>query len=321
MQAMDLMRKGDLILRILKIKEERVLVIDCLKRTMPIWTPVEELDGYDEIEEEELYKATGFVPVDIEKLDAERRRIAFQRFTLIMGILPRVDDDMERNYAISSAAEFFGKSKETVRVHLCRYLVFQSISALAPLKREHEEILSEDQKNMRWALNKFFYTTKRYPLSLAYTLMLKEKYCDAEGKLIPDHPSIHQFRYFYKTHRKMQNLLISRNGLTDYQRNSRPLLGDGVQEFAPAPGTAMLTVFGAMAELERESILERQREGIAIAKAEGKYKGRQPLQVDEQRLRTVCQRWRAGEITAKEAMQLLELKPNTFYRRVKEHGL
>lgn len=86
-------------------------------------------------------------------------------------------------------------------------------------------------------------------------------------------------------------------------------------------GRFMLTVFGAMAELERESILERQREGIAVAKAEGKYKGRQPLQVDEQRMRTVCQRWRAGEITAKEAMQLLELKPNTFYRRVKELGL
>ena len=37
-------------------------------------------------------------------------------------------------------------------------------------------------------------------------------------------------------------------------------------------GRFMLTVFGALAELERESILERQREGIEIAKAEGKYK-------------------------------------------------
>ena len=42
-------------------------------------------------------------------------------------------------------------------------------------------------------------------------------------------------------------------------------------------GRFMLTVFGAMAELERESILERQREGIAIAKASGKYKGGNPL--------------------------------------------
>ena len=39
-------------------------------------------------------------------------------------------------------------------------------------------------------------------------------------------------------------------------------------------GRFMLTVFGALAELERESILERQREGIEIAKSAGKYKGR-----------------------------------------------
>ena len=38
----------------------------------------------------------------------------------------------------------------------------------------------------------------------------------------------------------------------------------------------MLTMFGAMAQFEREMMLERQREGIAKAKAEGKYKGRKP---------------------------------------------
>ena len=38
----------------------------------------------------------------------------------------------------------------------------------------------------------------------------------------------------------------------------------------------MLTLLGAIAEFERELMLERQRDGIAAAKAEGKYKGRQP---------------------------------------------
>lgn len=86
-------------------------------------------------------------------------------------------------------------------------------------------------------------------------------------------------------------------------------------------GRFVLTVFAALAELERESILERQREGIAIAKAEGKYKGRQPVQVDEQQFRAMCARWRSGEITAKAAMEQLTLKPNTFYRRVREYDL
>lgn len=86
-------------------------------------------------------------------------------------------------------------------------------------------------------------------------------------------------------------------------------------------GRFMLTVFGALAELERENILERQREGIEIAKGAGKYKGRKPLDVDETQFKAVCARWRAGEITATAAMQEVGLKPNTFYRRVKEMGL
>ena len=86
-------------------------------------------------------------------------------------------------------------------------------------------------------------------------------------------------------------------------------------------GRFMLTVFGALAELERENIVERQREGIAIAKDAGKYKGRKPLEVDEAQFKDACKRWRAGEITATAAMQEVGLKPNTFYRRVKEMGL
>ena len=68
-------------------------------------------------------------------------------------------------------------------------------------------------------------------------------------------------------------------------------------------------------------ISERQREGIEIAKAEGKYKGRKPVEVDTELFKTVCKRWRAGEITATAAMNEVGLKPNTFYRRVKEMSL
>lgn len=85
-----------------------------------------------------------------------------------------------------------------------------------------------------------------------------------------------------------------------------------------AQGRFMLTVFAAMAELERENILQRQKEGIAIAKAAGKYKGKPPIKIDEKQFRSVCQQWRNGDITATQAMNDLKLKPNTFYRRVKQ---
>ena len=86
-------------------------------------------------------------------------------------------------------------------------------------------------------------------------------------------------------------------------------------------GKFMLTVFAAMAELERENILQRQKEGIAIAKAQGKYRGKKPIQIDEKQFKAVCARWRAGQITAVKAMNELNLKANTFYRRVNQYGV
>ena len=77
----------------------------------------------------------------------------------------------------------------------------------------------------------------------------------------------------------------------------------------------MLTIFGAVAELEREYILQRQREGIAIAKAQGRYTGRKPIDVPD--LEKIVRQWRKGEVTAAEAMRRLKLAPSTFYRKAK----
>ena len=90
---------------------------------------------------------------------------------------------------------------------------------------------------------------------------------------------------------------------------------------ATPQGRFMLTVFGALAELERENILERQREGIQIAKKEGKYHGKPKKKIDKERFCEICARWRNGEITAKKAMEMTGLSRNTFYRRVNEWGL
>lgn len=80
-------------------------------------------------------------------------------------------------------------------------------------------------------------------------------------------------------------------------------------------GKFMLTIFGAVAELEREYILQRQREGIAIAKEQGKYKGRKPIEAPE--FEQVTARWKSGAITAAEAMRTLHMTKTTFYRRAK----
>ena len=99
---------------------------------------------------------------------------------------------------------------------------------------------------------------------------------------------------------------------------------ENIDTSTPA-GQFMLTVFGAMAQLERDTILERQREGIEEAKKLGKYKGRKPIAVDEDLFAEQYRLWKNGETQPKYMMRVLGLKPATFYRRVKayeeKHGI
>lgn len=86
-------------------------------------------------------------------------------------------------------------------------------------------------------------------------------------------------------------------------------------------GKFMLTLFAALAEMERENILEKQAEGIAVAKAEGKYKGRKPKEYDKALFVKMCREWRAGERTAVSIQRKFDITAQTFYRWVKEQAL
>ena len=83
----------------------------------------------------------------------------------------------------------------------------------------------------------------------------------------------------------------------------------------------MLTVFGACAELERGYTLQRQREGIEIAKANNVYKGRKPMEIDEAEFKRYCKEWRQGSRTAVSIQKRFNITAPTFYRWVKEKGL
>lgn len=89
-----------------------------------------------------------------------------------------------------------------------------------------------------------------------------------------------------------------------------------------ATGKFVLTLFGAMAELERNTILQRQAEGIAEAKKiPGKYQGRKPMNIDRKRFDAMCRRWRAGEITAVSIQKEFQMTATTFYKKVKAWNL
>lgn len=71
-----------------------------------------------------------------------------------------------------------------------------------------------------------------------------------------------------------------------------------------------------LAEKERLKIKQRQAKGIAAAKAKGKHLGR-PKALYPKNFEKYYEQWKAGQITAKKAMELLDLKRTTFYKLVK----
>ena len=81
----------------------------------------------------------------------------------------------------------------------------------------------------------------------------------------------------------------------------------------------LIEVYATMAQQELEKRAKRQTEGIIEAQKKGIKFGRQPIQLNETEFMTVYNSWKAAEINARQAMNILGIKPNTFYRRVKEY--
>ena len=93
------------------------------------------------------------------------------------------------------------------------------------------------------------------------------------------------------------------------KRKNKDLLGTFISDL-------VLQILGYVAEQERTFIKQRQKEGISVAKNNGVKFGRpkieKPLNFDD-----VVLKWKNNEIKTKEAMELLGLKPNTFYNMLK----
>ena len=155
-------------------------------------------------------------------------------------------------------------------------------------------------------------------------LGVDEIYIDSMSGKNTDRPELKRMLSFVR-----QGDTVIVESISRFARNTRDLLelvdlltAKGVAfvsqkeaiDTATPTGKFMLTVFGAVAELEREYILQRQREGIEIAKAQGKYKGRKPISTPD--FDKVVAQWRRGDLTAIQAMKRLGMSKATFYRRV-----
>lgn len=80
----------------------------------------------------------------------------------------------------------------------------------------------------------------------------------------------------------------------------------------------LIEVMSSMAERERMEIRRRQKQGIEAAKLKGKHLGRPRITMPDN-FAKIYALWKKEEITAKEAMEILNIKSNTFYRFVKKY--
>lgn len=88
-----------------------------------------------------------------------------------------------------------------------------------------------------------------------------------------------------------------------------------------ATGKLMLTVIAAINEFERQNLLERQKEGIEIAKREGKFKGGQVKQIDDAAFNAAYEKYKNRELNKTQFAAALKISRPTLDKLLKDKGL
>jgi len=167
-------------------------------------------------------------PLDF--LQSKNKNLTEGQKSRLSLISPLIEDDTSisnrtvRNEKIKKIAETNHTTVRRIQKLYYRYLAGRSlVEERKPVVRPE----TEEEKDFAWAINNFYYSAKKMSLRTVYDLLLLSRYTDADGHLMEEYPTWHTFRhYFYEKgyHRKARNE-IARNGLSNYQRNSRPLFG------------------------------------------------------------------------------------------------
>ena len=115
--------------------------------------------------------------------------------------------------------------------------------------------------------------------------------------------------------RSLQDLLTLINQLNEKGVQFKSLKEGDIDTTTPT-GKLVFSIFASLAEFERETIKQRQAEGIAIAKAKGVYKGRIKKDIDPVRFKSLYDKWQSGEIKKKYMAKKLGISLATLDRRI-----
>ncbi len=150
------------------------------------------------------------------------------------------------------------------------------------------------------------------------------------GKNIKDRVELNKMMDFVREGDILYVESISRFGrsLTDLlnlidQLNNKGVefvsLKEGNLDTTKPTGKLVFSIFSSLAEFERETIKQRQAEGIAIAKKEGKYKGRAKINYNYNEFVSLYNKWQDGEIKKKFMCKSLNMSLATLNRRISEY--
>ena len=113
----QLLQYDNQLVRVLDSTTDKVFIIDCIKKTMPVWTDAESLKDYLPCSEDTLQEITDTILIDLDNLDSEGRKTAYERYTMIAPLLPFVSDLKKRKELINSLANINLVSKQTIRYY------------------------------------------------------------------------------------------------------------------------------------------------------------------------------------------------------------
>lgn len=174
------------------------------------------------------------VPADeviIPKLESASQNLVVQKKLSILGPLTKTDEYIKsrskRTLQAKQIAEEEGISVRSVLRFFYAYLAKGPAGLLPASRNIPKKAKSTDQKKIEKALNQYYYSPYRMSLRMAYEMMLLTYYQKEDGSLQEKHPSYYNFCYYFRKSRDKQKEAVARKGIGDYQKNQRPLLGNG----------------------------------------------------------------------------------------------
>lgn len=210
------------ILRVLLESDGGLWLISHTEPAAPFF--VSSADGLERIE-----TPASFLTVQKRPLtQAEEKRLAL--------IQPMVDDEqciVDKSHRLNMvkeiSASFSTTTKRILRIYY-RYLAKGELGT-------HSVREPKKQPVFDWAIQHFYFSAKKLSLRAAYEMLLVRRFTDKDGQLQKDAPSWNSFqRYYYnREYHKKPEKIISRDGLSHYQRNCRPAFGSA-SDWRPQPG-------------------------------------------------------------------------------------